>query len=71
MDAKEAGKLAKKLGVKVAIPSHYGMFAENTENPEKLRKELVQSKVKYFELPFNKKVSLKKICKKFNFNLTA
>ncbi len=63
MGAKEAARLAESLGVKVAIPSHYGMFAENTEDPEKLRDELVQKRIKYRELIFNKDISVINILK--------
>jgi L-ascorbate 6-phosphate lactonase len=40
MNAAEAAKLAEKLHVKTAIPSHYGMFAENTADPEEFRRAL-------------------------------
>ncbi|MDR3312898.1 MAG: MBL fold metallo-hydrolase [Oscillospiraceae bacterium] len=33
MDAKEAVEVALRSGAKVAIPNHYGMFAENTADP--------------------------------------
>ena len=33
MGAEEAAQLAKSLGVALAIPTHYGMFAENTADP--------------------------------------
>ncbi len=33
MNAQEAAALARALKVKVAIPTHYGMFAENTADP--------------------------------------
>jgi len=33
MDWKEAVLLARQLGVQKAFPMHYGMFAENTEDP--------------------------------------
>ena len=35
MSYKEAAQLAMDLGVEVAIPSHYGMVSENTEDPNK------------------------------------
>lgn len=34
MNAEEAARLTKILSPKVAIPTHYGMFESNTENPE-------------------------------------
>ena len=35
MNYKEAADLAIKLDVNIAIPSHYGMVEENTEDPQK------------------------------------
>lgn len=57
MDSADAAKLARELDVKIAVPSHYGMFMENTEKPEMFRKAL-ESGIRYLELPFHEKVSL-------------
>lgn len=57
MDSSDAAKLARELDVKIAVPSHYGMFIENTEKPEMFHKAL-GSGIRYLELPFNKRVSL-------------
>ncbi len=54
----DAASLAIKLGVKVAIPSHYGMFAENTEDPDKFKDALKNSCIRYFELEYNQKYSI-------------
>jgi len=35
MNVEEAIKLTGEIGAKVGIPTHYGMFAENTEDPKK------------------------------------
>ena len=35
MNVNEAIQVAKKIGAKVNIPNHYGMFASNTEDPKK------------------------------------
>lgn len=35
MNVKDALLTAEKIGAKVNIPNHYGMFASNTENPHK------------------------------------
>jgi len=53
MNYGEAAGLATGLGVKVAIPAHYGMFADNTEDPKNFERELDGSGVKVFELPFD------------------
>ena len=34
MNVEEAVITAQKIGAKVNVPNHYGMFASNTENPE-------------------------------------
>ena len=35
MNVEEAIKLTGEIGAKVGVPTHYGMFAENTEDPQK------------------------------------
>lgn len=35
MNVEEAIKLTGEIGAKVGVPTHYGMFAENTEDPKK------------------------------------
>lgn len=35
MNVEEAIKLTGEIGAKVGVPTHYGMFAVNTEDPEK------------------------------------
>lgn len=35
MNVEEAIKLTGEIGAKVGVPTHYGMFAENTEDPVK------------------------------------
>lgn len=45
MNIAEAARLAGELSVKTAVPSHYGMFAENTADPEEFRRALEGSGV--------------------------
>lgn len=58
MNAKEAASLAGMLNVKCAIPMHYGMFAENTEDPgiflDACRAQRINTKI----FPFQKIVKL-------------
>jgi len=54
MNFDEAATLAKQLKVKAAVPCHYGMFAENTEDPLNFKKALEGSGIAYVELEFNK-----------------
>ena len=35
MNVEEAIRLTGEIGAKVGVPTHYGMFAENTEDPAK------------------------------------
>lgn len=50
MDVQAAARLAVGLEVETVIPCHYGMFAENTEDPEKLKTALCGSGAEYREL---------------------
>lgn len=43
MNVDEAIKLTKVLKPKVGIPNHYGMFASNTENPDKYTSKVLNS----------------------------
>ena len=52
MDYRSAARLAQEIGVKTAIPCHYGMFGENTEDPENFRSALSTTGVEYRELKF-------------------
>jgi L-ascorbate 6-phosphate lactonase len=54
MDYNDAAKLAGQLGVKVAVPCHYGMFAKNTEDPLNYKTALENYKARYMELELNK-----------------
>lgn len=57
MDVDEAVRLAGALGEAVAVPAHYGMFASNTEDPEKFT-----SRVKYgFEMELGRTYTLKEL----------
>ena len=40
MNVEEAVRTAKLIGAKVNVPNHYGMFASNTEDPERFTKEM-------------------------------
>lgn len=52
MNYREAANLAISLGVQAAIPSHYGMVVENTEDPSKFLECLKNSSVKGLELEY-------------------
>lgn len=50
MGCEDAAKLAVELGVQYAVPCHYGMFVQNTEDPENFRIALEETDVKYMEM---------------------
>ena len=52
----ELASLAKNLEVKRVIPNHYGMFAENTEDPKKLEEVLKEYDIDYQELELGKEI---------------
>jgi L-ascorbate 6-phosphate lactonase len=60
MNVNEAAKLAVQIGVNQVIPCHYGMFAENTEDPKKLESSLKDSGIVFSEL---------ELMKKYKFNI--
>ena len=49
MNVDEAVELTKIINPKVGIPTHYGMFESNTEDPEKYTSQLANS----FEIKYN------------------
>jgi len=49
MDVTDAVKLTKIISPKVGIPTHYGMFESNTEDPEKYIRQIENS----FEMKYN------------------
>lgn len=52
MDYHEAAKLAKRLPCRVAVPNHYGMFAENTIDPALFAEEMSGSGIYVHEPVF-------------------
>lgn len=61
MNYLEAAQLASELEVKVAVPCHYGMFKENTEDPDKFLDELAKSGIHGFKMEYNVTYSAKDI----------
>lgn len=53
MDYREAARLARELNCRVAVPNHYGMFAENTIDPALFKDELADSGIYVHEPVFN------------------
>ena len=49
MNVEEAVRVAKKIGAKVNVPNHCGMFASNTEDPEKFTGRLKNGIVMEFD----------------------
>jgi L-ascorbate 6-phosphate lactonase len=61
MNVQEAVALTRKINPKVGIPSHYGMFIENTENPALYLEGLKDAGIKGFEMDFNTEYLLEDI----------
>lgn len=54
MNVQEAIELTSQLNPKLAIPMHYGMFAENTEDPSVFIDGCLQKNIKSIELELGK-----------------
>ena len=61
MNYREAALLAAGLEVAAAVPCHYGMFAENTEDPLLFRDALKEG-IRFVELRHFVSTSIKDIC---------
>lgn len=57
MNVEEAIKLTGEIGAKVGVPTHYGMFAENTEDPAKYTSRVKPS----FEMKVGKTYNITEI----------
>ena len=57
MNVDEAVHLTRIIMPKVAIPTHYGMFESNTEDPKKFVSQLCNG----FEMEYNKEYSVKEV----------
>jgi L-ascorbate metabolism protein UlaG (beta-lactamase superfamily) len=58
MNVQEAIKLTSQLNPKLAIPMHYGMFAENTEDPSIFTNGCAEKSIKSIELKLGKETEL-------------
>ena len=58
MGVTDSARLARELQVKIAIPCHYGMFAENTENPSRFEGALEHSGITCLTLDFNRELDM-------------
>lgn len=54
MNVQEAVSVVKRIGAKVNVPNHYGMFASNTENPVLFTSQIENG----FIMEFNKEYSV-------------
>ncbi len=57
MNVDEAVKLTEIINPKVAVPTHYGMFESNTENPENYTSRLKCG----FEMEYNKEYTVSEV----------
>lgn len=58
MNEKEAVSVAKRVGAKTAVPNHYGMFAENTADPENFIKASAEAEYKTFVMEYGNKYAV-------------
>ena len=58
MNVDEAIDLTVKLNPKLAIPMHYGMFAENTEDPQIFIDGCMMNNINAIELTLGKETEL-------------
>ncbi len=54
MNAREAVRVASSMKCRLAVPMHYGMFAENTENPTAFVQPASAAGISTFVMDFNK-----------------
>ena len=59
MNVTEAVHTAKKIGAKINVPNHYGMFASNTEDPNLFTEKINNG----FIMEFNREYELEEILK--------
>ena len=57
MNVEEAVKLTKDINPKVGIPTHYGMFESNTENPDKYTLNVDNG----FEMEYNREYDISEV----------
>ncbi len=58
MNCYDLARLAAHLETKKVIPSHYGMFAENTEDPKKLERILKNYNIEFQELNYFEEIEV-------------
>ena len=59
MSVDEAIQLTKRIKPKVGVPTHYGMFESNTENPKNYTSKLACG----FEMEYNKEYNVMEVLK--------
>ena len=60
MNARDAARVARGIGCRLAVPMHYGMFAENTEDPA-VFVDALASQVPSFIMDFNREYDVEKV----------
>ena len=58
MNVDEAIEITNAINPKIAVPTHYGMFESNTENPENFTSKISCG----FEMEFNKEYEVEGVC---------
>lgn len=58
MNWQEAAQTARRLGAPIALPMHYGLFVENTEDPESFIATCREAGIASYEMPLGKPFTL-------------
>lgn len=61
MNVSEAAELTRRVGAAVGVPNHYGMFAENTEDPQKYVEALENTSCTAFVMEYNREYELSEL----------
>ena len=61
LNPEEAARLSKELKVKAAVPCHYDMFADNSEDPEKFNALLKGTGIRYLPLELNREYEIEEL----------
>ena len=64
MAVEEAVELTQMVKAKVGVPNHYGMFAANTEDPQKYLKGIAALGIKGYEAKWNEEFTVESLLEK-------
>ena len=68
MNAQDAARVARGVNCRLAVPMHYGMFAENTEDPAVFVEAMKGSGIPTFVMEFDTEYSVPLLAERFAIN---